>query len=220
MPEGDGDSASHSYVALSVSVAVLLAFFVITCVWICFRSKSGKRVAPPAAGGSVRRATPDKRRRNRLCPEARAANFFSKQVVDSPHNYEEIPGRPAVPPRVTAASQADRKQVAAVRFSQRAVHLSVQSPPTYDSEQYMQIVCDADGNCQYIPRDEIPDKGLPPVSGRHHSVTGAVVGRLAPLPEESGLPPYPRAVRPVSSAPEGGGRLIRSQSLSDVKPAT
>jgi hypothetical protein len=34
---------------------------------------------------------------------------------------------------------------------------SFRSPPTYVSRHYMQIVCDAEGNCQYIPREEIQD---------------------------------------------------------------
>ena len=45
---------------------------------------------------------------------------------------------------------------------------SFRSPPTYVSRHYMQIVCDAEGNCQYIPREEIEDsevftRPLPPL---------------------------------------------------------
>ena len=232
VPE-DEETSIRPYVALGISAAVVLLFFTTASVWICFRIRNGKRpLTLSQRSSSAPEETPHKWRRNRCSPDDRKASNNNKADI-SPHNYEEIPVRPVVPPRTMTASQADRKQAAGIKHSQRTVHLSRRSPPTYGSEHYMQIVCDPDGNCQYIPRGEIPDSVfLPPATGRHHSVPEAVVASisgkriLSPLPERreheptsacDSLPPYCRAVRSVCSVPEGAsGRVARSKSFSGM----
>lgn len=224
VPE-DQESSMQPFLALTISAVVVLLFFMITSACLCLRMR--KR---PLMRRRASITSPDHKWRRTPCPAGdRKANNNKGEV--SPHNYEEIPVRPVVPPRTTT-SQADRKQVAGAQHSQRTVQLSLRSPPTYGSEHYMQIVCDEDGNCQYIPREEILDSVfVPPTTSRHHSVAGSPsfgpeTRGLSPLVERKEgeetdcLPPYFRAVRPVCSAPEGSaGRVSRSKSFSGTSAA-
>ena len=117
---------------------------------------------------------------------------------------------------------------------------SFRSPPTYVSRHYMQIVCDAEGNCQYIPREEIQDSEvfarpsannklvhpLPfPRTTRESVSSNRFIGNLPPhleedsdisAKEDSVLPPYSQAVKLCKSPERVALKASRTKSSSSV----
>jgi len=163
-------------------------------------------------------------------------NSFTRTGVKADpnqHNYEEIPAlqRPIVPPRVTDPLMINRQVVRSESgptiasysnnktrndYSGRTATVTsdgggnskqFHSPPTYVSRHYMQIVCDAEGNCQYIPREEIEDSEV--FSRPTKNNTRPCIPPLPPPPVAPILPALPRSAR-IDSVTNRFGRQQNS----------